>query len=204
VALLPEWPPPADDQVLYLQPGGDLGSTQPPTTARPSSFAYDPADPTPAVGGRVINPAIGGRRDNRTLEQRGDVLTFTSPPLTEPLEVIGSPVAELVHRSDNPHVDLFARLCEVSPSGRSMNLRDAFRRLDADQSNGTVRLRSDAMAHRFERGTRIRVQISGGAHPRYARNLGTGEDPATSTELASSRRTICHGVGGFSRIMLPI
>jgi uncharacterized protein len=59
------------------------------------------------------------------------------------------------------------------------------------------------MAHRFTPGTRIRLQISGGAHPRYARNLGTAEDPATSSNLAPSRRTIFHGDGGFSRIFLP-
>jgi uncharacterized protein len=59
------------------------------------------------------------------------------------------------------------------------------------------------MAHRFTPGTRIRLQISGGAHPRYARNLGTDQDPARSSNLAPSRRTIFHGDGGFSRIFLP-
>jgi putative CocE/NonD family hydrolase len=75
---LPEWPPATTERVLYLQPNGELGNTQPTPTAGPSTFIYDPADPTPAVGGRVINPAIGGYRDNRELEKRDDVLTFTS------------------------------------------------------------------------------------------------------------------------------
>jgi uncharacterized protein len=201
---LPDWPPPTDDQVLYLQPDGGLATTEPLATGGPSTFTYDPADPTPAVGGRVINPAIGGYRDNRKLEARDDVLTFTGPPLTEPLEVIGNPVVELVHRTDNPYADLFVRLCEVRRNGRSVNLSDRFERLEPDTSSGTIQIRLEAMAHRFVPGTRIRLQISGGAHPRYARNLGAGEDPATSTELAPSRRTICHGDGGFSRILLPV
>jgi uncharacterized protein len=200
---LPEWPPATNEYVLYLQPHGELDTTQPTPTAGPSTFTYDPADPTPAVGGQVINPELGGYRDNRELEKRDDVLTFTGPPLNEPLEVIGNPVVELVHGTDNPHADLFVRLCEVRKNGRSINVSDAFHRLEPEKSSGIIQLRLDAMAHRFTPGTRIRLQVSGGAHPRYARNLGTDEDPATSRNLAPSRRTISHGDGGFSRIFLP-
>jgi putative CocE/NonD family hydrolase len=200
---LPEWPPATNEQLIYLHPNGLLGDTEPTPTAGPSMFIYDPGDPTPAVGGRVINPALGGHRDNRKLEQRDDVLTFTGPLLDEPLEVMGNPVVELVHGTDNPHADLFVRLCEVRKNGRSINVSDGFQRLEPEKSSGTIMLRLEALAHRFTPGTRIRLQISGGAHPRYARNLGTDEDPATSSKLASSRRTIFHGDGGFSRIVLP-
>ena len=201
---MPEWPPPSTEHVLYLQPDGELGDTQPTSTAGQSTFTYDPADPTPAVGGRVINPALGGRRDNRKLEEREDVLTFTGPPLNESLEVIGNPVVELVHRTDNPHADLFVRLCEVRKNGRSVNVSDGFQRLEPAKSSGTILLGLEALAHRFTAGTRIRLQISGGAHPRYARNLGTDKDQATSSELAPSRRMIFHGDGGFSRLVLPV
>jgi putative CocE/NonD family hydrolase len=200
---LQEWPPATNERMLYLHPNGELGNTRPMPTAGPSTFTYDPVDPTPAVGGRVINPAIGGYRDNRELEKRDDVLTFTGSPLIEPLEVIGNPVVELVHRTDNPQADLFVRLCEVRRNGRSINVSDAFQRLEPTKSSGTILLRLDAMAHRFTPGTSIRLQISGGAHPRYARNLGTEKDPATSSNLAPSRRTIFHGEGGFSRVLLP-
>ena len=201
---LPSWPPPSQERELYLQPGGGLGVASPASTAEPSTFVYDPTDPTPAIGGRIINPAIGGYRDNRELEQRSDVLTFTSEPLDEPLEVVGCPVAELVHATDNPHADLFVRLCEVRQDGRSTNLSDGFRRLSLeDASPGTLQVGLEAMAHRFLPGTRLHLQISGGAHPRYARNLGTSEDPATGTTLVPSRRTISHGRSGFSRLLLP-
>jgi uncharacterized protein len=200
---LPAWPPATTERVFYLQPGGKLAVAKPAPTAGPSTFVYDPADPPPAVGGQVINPAIGGHRDNRKLEERADVLTFTSAPLTKPLEVIGNPIVELVHGTDNAYADLFVRLCEVRKNGRSVNVSDGFRRLVPEQSTGTIVLRLDAIARRFTPGTRIRLQVSGGAHPRYARNLGTDQDPATSTDLASSRRTIFHGDGGSSRILLP-
>lgn len=201
---LPEWPPPTTRRALYLRPGGVLDETPPDPSAGSSSFLYDPADPTPAIGGRVINPAIGGFRDNRPLERRSDVLTFTGPPLTKPWEVIGSPLVELAHLSDNPHADLFVRLCEVRSNGRSINLSDGFRRLEDATVAATVRVRLEAIAHRFDPGTRIRLQISGGAHPRYARNLGTGEHPATGTRLAPSNRTIFHGDGGLSRLVLTV
>ena len=180
-----------------------LNDTQPRSDAGPTTFTYDPADPTPAVGGQIINPAAGGYRDNQKLEERADVLTFTSPSLSEPLEVIGNPAVEVVHQTDNPHADLFVRVCEVRKNGRSINLSDGFQRLDPAKSSGTISIRLEAMAHRFTPGVRIRLQISGGAHPRYARNLGTSQDPATSSSLASSRRKIFHGAGGFSRLSLP-
>jgi hypothetical protein len=200
---LPTWPPAHAERVLYLQPHGGLADLRPPSTAGPTTFTFDPADPTPAVGGRIINPALGGHRDNRRLEARADVLTFTTPPLVEAVEVMGNPVVEVVHQTDNPHADLFVRLCEVGRNGRSVNVSDGFRRLQPEQAGATVRIRLEAVAHRFDPGVRIRLQVSGGAHPRYARNLGTDQDPATSSDLAPSRRKILHGEGGFSRVLLP-
>ena len=87
------------------------------------------------------------------------MLTFTGPPLNESLEVIGNPVVELVHRTDNPYADLLVRVCEVRKNGRSINVSDAFQRLDPEKSSGTILLQLDAMAHRFKSGTRIRLQI---------------------------------------------
>ncbi|WP_107772868.1 CocE/NonD family hydrolase [Nocardioides sediminis] len=200
---LPAWPPATVERVLHLQPGGGLDDHLPAADSGPTTFTFDPAAPTPSVGGRVVNPRMSGHRDNRPLEERADVVTFTGPPLVEAVEVMGSPVVELVHRTDNPHADLFVRLCEAAADGRSVNVSDGFTRLGPGRADGTVRLRLEAVAHRFAPGTRIRLQVSGGAHPRYARNLGTAEDPVTSSTLAPSRRAIFHGDGGVSRVLLP-
>jgi putative CocE/NonD family hydrolase len=200
---LPSWPPATTERVVQLLPFGALGDQPPPPDAAPSSFTYDPADPTPTVGGRLLSPD-GGYRDNTKLEARDDVLTFTGPVLHEPLEVVGVPAVELAHQTDNPHADLFVRLCEVDAKGRSRNVSETFRRLDPATASGVVRLELDATAHRFPAGSRLRLQISGGSHPHWARNLGTGEDPATGRDMQPSSRTIAHGHGGTSRLLLPV
>ncbi|MFI8939630.1 CocE/NonD family hydrolase [Streptomyces syringium] len=190
---LPAWPPATTEHVLHTHPAGKLAHHRPADDARPSTFTYDPADPTPTLGGRTLW-AGGGCRDNRSLEARPDVLTFTGPALTQDLYVAGEPVVELAHHSDNPHADFFVRLCEVDARGRSRNVSDAFVRLTPGMTQPTLRLQLDSIAHRFRTGSRIRLLVSGGCHPRYDRNLGTGEDPATSTRMKPSRRTIHHTV----------
>jgi putative CocE/NonD family hydrolase len=200
---LAAWPPPARDETLHLQPGGALGQQVPDADAEPTSFTYDPTDPTPMVGG-LTNARTAGSRDNAEREARSDVLTFTGPVLQQDLEVIGIPVVELAHTSDNPHADVFVRLCEVDAKGRSWNLSERYLRLDPARSAGVLRLELNAIAHLFRAGTRLRLQISGGSHPQHDRNLGTGEPPVTGTTTRPSRQTIAHGRGGLSRIVLPV
>jgi putative CocE/NonD family hydrolase len=199
---LPDWPPTTTERALYLQPGGSLVET-PPSPAVPSSasFRYDPADPTPTIGGRLLSPD-GGYRDDTALAARRDVLSFTSDVLTDDLYVHGNPVAQLAHSSDNPHVDVFVRISEVDPKGRSRNVSDGYRRLDGTPQDGnTVSLELDAIAHRFRAGSRIRVLIAGGSHPRYARNLGTGEATVTGSQLTPSTHEVHFGA---SRVLLPV
>ncbi len=91
---LPEWPPPSVELVHHLHPDGQL--TSQPAADGTSSFVYDPADPTPTIGGPLID-RTAGVRDNRGLEARSDVLTFTTARLPEALDIIGTPVVELDH-----------------------------------------------------------------------------------------------------------
>ena len=198
---MPDWPPSTSEHVLYLQPGGRLAETPPPPGVQPATFRYDPADPTPTVGGRLLSPDGGYRADNR-LARRDDVLSFTSDALTDDLCVHGNPVVELRHTSDNPHVDLFVRVSEVDASGRSRNVSDAYRRLrDAVPVGDTVQVELDAVAHRFRAGSRIRVMIAGGSHPRYARNLGTGEPVVTGRQLKPATHSVHFG---DPRLLLPV
>jgi putative CocE/NonD family hydrolase len=197
---LPEWPPPTSERVLHLAPGNGLADQPAATGAAQARFTYDPADPTPTVGGRLL-AGTGGVRDDRALAGRSDVLAFTGPPLTAPLEVVGVPAVELAHRTDNPHADLFVRISEVDARGRSRNVSDGFLRLDPDRSADVVRLELDAVAHRFAVGSRIRLLVAGGSFPRWERNLGTGEDPATSTRMQPCRHTVDPA---GSRLVLPV
>jgi putative CocE/NonD family hydrolase len=195
-----DWPPATTEHALYLQPGGGLADA-PPTAgsfADSIGFRYDPADPTPTIGGRLLSPD-GGYRDDTVLAARSDVVSFTTDPLIDDLYVHGNPVAELAHSSDNPHVDVFVRISEVDAKGRSRNVSDGYRRL-ADATD-SVSLELDAIARRFSAGSRIRVLIAGGCHPRYTRNLGTGEATVTGSRFKPSIHELHFGA---SRVVLPV
>ena len=197
---MPEWPPAMPERVLYLQPTGRLGDSAPPDTAPASRFTYNPSDPTPTIGGRLLAPEGGYRKDAK-LAERPDVLCFTGDVLSADLYVVGTPVVELSHSCDNPYNDLFVRVSEVDAKGRSRNVSDGYRRGAAD--SGVIRIELDATAHRFRAGSRIRVLVAGGSHPRFARNLGTSESLVTGRELIVATHTVHLGDGGASRLVLP-
>jgi putative CocE/NonD family hydrolase len=198
---LPDWPPDTVKHALYLQPGGGLADTPPTAAASPATFRFDPADPTPTIGGPLLSPD-SGYRDDSLVTRRDDVLAFTSGPLSEDLDVHGNPVVELAHTSNNPHVDVFARVSAVDVRGRSVNVSDGYRRLSEAVLDGeTVRLELDAIAHRFRAGSRIRVLVAGGWHPRYARNLGAGEPVLTGRQMRSATHAVHFGT---SRLLLPV
>jgi putative CocE/NonD family hydrolase len=188
------WPPDGQTpQRWYLGPDGALSPKEPPD-GTPAAFRYDPADPTPSVGGAIL-ALNAGVRDNRAVEQRPDVLVFTSEPLGEPIEVIGDVTAELHVTRDNPNADLFVRLCDVDPPGdaksRSRNVCDGIVRLtDADPLSGTVRVSLIGAAHRFGRGHRLRLQVAGGAHPRFARNPGNGQVDAPAKDFVVTHYSV--------------
>ena len=120
-------------------------------------------------------------------------------PLTQAVEAIGVARAELYVRCSAPYFDVFARVCDVDAGGVSRNVCDALMRVAPElyeqAADGSWQLRFDLwpMGHRFAAGHRIRLQVSSGAHPRYARNPGTGEDPATATELRAVDVELLHG-----------
>jgi hypothetical protein len=205
---LPGWPPPSEARTWYLQAGGRLDG-EPAAKSEPDAYTYDPRDPTPNLAGPV--GAQGAARvDNRMLEARSDVLTFTGAALASDLEVIGVPAVELYLASDREHTDVFARLCEVEPAGRSVNICDGLLRLTPGApptaADGTRRVVFELwpVAHRFSAGNRLRLQVSSGAHPRYARNTGTGESAATTARLQPARQHIHHDLAHPAGVTLPL
>jgi hypothetical protein len=194
------WPPTATGTAWYLGEGGRLEAT---ASAGRSAFRYDPADPTPSVGGRRLSTEAGVR-DNSAVEERSDVLAFTTPELTADLEFEGFPVLDVAVSVDNPHADLFVRICDVDARGRSRNITDTLVRLDATVPPGEVQritARLSPCAHRLLTGHRLRLWFSGGAHPQYARNLGTGEPQPTGTGMKAAVHTIEHDA---TRLTLPV
>ncbi|TJZ57569.1 CocE/NonD family hydrolase [Streptomyces piniterrae] len=196
---LDDWPPTPATTSWFPTPDGHL-TRQPPADSTPlTSFRYDPADPTPSVGGPLLSRTAGSR-DNSALEAREDVLTFTGPPLTEPVDVLGPVSVRLRISTDTGHADAFARLCDVDTQGRSISVCDGLVGLrTAGSTPSEVTVPMSPTAHRFAAGHRIRLQISGGAHPRYARNPGTGETSTEATGLMPVHITLHTG----SALTLP-
>ncbi|HEX9131094.1 MAG TPA: CocE/NonD family hydrolase [Ktedonobacteraceae bacterium] len=209
---LETWPPSTmQARRWYLQPEAALG-TDPPPSSPASQFRYDPADPTPNVGG-AINTTLGrgtGPQDNRRVEARPDVLVFTSLPLPRDTEVIGPVSADLYVSSSPHHTDFFVRFLDVTPSGQSLNICDGLLRVapsrPAPMADGVLRVEVvlSPTAYRFRRGHRLRVQVSSGAFPRFARNLGSGEPLSSATTLCVAEQRVYHDPAHPSAIVLPI
>jgi uncharacterized protein len=199
---LEAWPPSAGDHAWYLGGGGRLGQ-QAGHGDGSSAFRYDPADPTPSIGGQLTTPQAGPR-DNGAIEARPDVLVFTSQPLSAPLDVLGPVRAELHLRASTGHAHVFARLCDVDTAGRSRNVTDGIVRLSSGATGPqAVTVPMSSAAHRFEPGHRLRLQVSGGAFRRYARNTGTGEPLATATRLVPTDIEVYHDQARPSALVLP-
>ncbi|HKS98177.1 MAG TPA: CocE/NonD family hydrolase [Rugosimonospora sp.] len=205
---LPDWPPPHSARTDWLlQANGGLSTRQPADTG-PDKFRYDPTDPTPSPGGPLLTPQAG-RRDNREVESRSDVLVYTTEPLRTAYEVIG-PVCATVHiRSSLDHFDVHVRVCEVDAAGHSENICDGLVRVspglfppDRDGVRA-VEVELWPMAYRFPAGHRIRVQVAGGAHPRYARNPGTGEPLGSATRLLVADNEVFHDPARPSALHFP-
>ncbi len=181
-----EWPPPQLEHVShYLRTEGGLDREPEPGDPKPAWFIYDPADPTPTVGGPVLQPP-GKQADNAPVEARTDVLTYTSPPLAGDHNLIGPVSARIYVRAEREYADVFVRLCDVDTTGVSRNITDGIRRLDprtvpapdvAECGDGVLAVDVELFptGYWLQAGHRLRVQVSGGAFPRFARNFGTGE-----------------------------
>jgi putative CocE/NonD family hydrolase len=206
---LNDFPPPSREALLYLGSEAALQPSPASDIQEGDRYLYDPANPTPILGGNQFNPHAGAK-DNRSLEARSDVLTYTSSVLEQPVEVMGTARLTLYARSSVEHTDFFARLCDVCPDGRSINICDGFLRVTpesaARQPDGTLCLEIDlwATAYYFKRGHRIRLIIASGAHPRWARNLGTGESWVNGQTLRQAQQTILHDRERPSRLSLPL
>lgn len=197
------WPPPTGARKLIFDRSGSLewesARRLEPEDQPCASFVYDPSDPTPTLGGRLLTGSLAGYRNDTSLAARSDVLVYDSSPLSAAQDVIGQPVLTLAHSADTSPYDLFVRLSDVSPEGKSTNVADGFIR-GRDSDGAQLRIALDATSYRFAAGHRIRLLVAGGSFPHYERNLGAAADPATSTATAST----CHEIDlSASYLTLP-
>jgi putative CocE/NonD family hydrolase len=156
-----------------------------------------------------------GVQDQRHVEERQDVLVYTSEPLTVPLEVTGPLTVQLYAATSAPDTDFTAKLVDVRPDGYAHNLADGVIRARYRQSRTRPSLLTPgqvyqftidlwATSHVFLRGHRLRLEISSSNFPRFDRNLNTGEDQATSSRLQAATQTVFHEQRYPSHILLPV
>jgi uncharacterized protein len=210
-----EWPPPAAvNTPYYLRLSGALSLDAEPGDGPPGTFVYDPAEPTPSKGGPLLQPP-GKQVDNAAIESRPDVLTFTTDRLAADLDLVGPVTARIFVRTGRQYADVFVRVCDVDGHGVSRNVVDGIRRLSpqtvpaADVEIGddgvlAVDVELYPTGYRVLAGHRIRVQVSGGSFPRYARNFGTGEPFGAATRALRCRFEIYHDSRHPAHVLLPV
>ncbi len=222
-----EWPPREARPVqFYLDSrahantvsGDGALSERPPRTAAVDQYVFDPTNPVPTVGGAVCcNPRIfpWGPMDQRKVEQRKDVLVYTTRPLRHDLDVIGPVQVVLYVASSARDTDFTAKLVDVAPDGSARNLTDGILRLryrnslerpELARPGEVYQIQIDAgvTANVFLKGHSIRLEISSSNFPRFDRNTNTGGDIATDTRLLKASQTVFHDRDRQSRLVLLI
>ena len=208
------WPVPATAQALYFAPGGILQGTLPAAASPPDAFVYDPGDPVPTLGGANLE-LDAGPYDQALLESRSDVLVYTSPVLTEPLEITGRITVELYGASSAPDTDWTAKLCDVYPDGRSMLVTDGILRAKFRDSFESSTLMTPGEVYRFEidlwstalvfnTGHRIRIDLSSSNDPRFDPNPNTGEPLRQHTRVDSATNEVYFSPEHPSQLVLPV
>lgn len=208
------WPPFETRPTPYYFRADNVLSTQKPKGDAPLVYAYDPANPVPTVGGPQLSiPA--GPMDQRKIEGRSDVLVFSTTALADSLEVTGWVHVELWASSDAPDTDFMAKLCDVYPDGRSMNVcegllrarfRDGFEKEKLMKPGEIYRFDIDLWSTSivFNKGHRLRVQITSSSFPGYDPNPNTGEPFRASTRTRIAHNTIYIDARRPSQIVLPV
>jgi len=196
---------------------GSLSPSAPGSEAS-DKFLYDPAKPVPTTGGPLCcdeTHLAPGPRDQRPVEEREDVLVYSTPPLVHDLEVTGPVRLDFFASSSAIDTDFTAKLVDVSPDGTAVNLTEGILRARYRDSQAKATLLSPgqiyvlsidlwATSNVFRSGHRIRLEISSSNFPRFDRNLNTGEPAATSAKWTTATNTILHDKAHPSALVLPV
>lgn len=218
------WPPAAvKSQKWYFGGSGSGGlagngtlSTSISNAERKDEFVFDPLNPVPTTGGVNFHFFLDnlGVKDQRPVENRRDVLVYTSPPLKEDLDIIGPLQAVVYASSEGRQTDFTAKLVEVRDDGYARIIEDGIKRGPDGTSQGSVTTMEPDQVYRFTidlgataiaipKGHQLRVEISSSNFPKYSRNPNTGEPPEFTTEFKAVRQTLYHSPQYASYILLP-
>ncbi|WP_211439228.1 CocE/NonD family hydrolase [Corynebacterium glutamicum] len=217
-------PQPEKKLDLFLGADGTLQNN--PGADESLSYIYDPKNPVPTAGGATMIPGAfpAGPAIQNQIEEREDVLVFTSAPLEQDLTVFGELTAQLFASTSAVDTDFVVRLCKVSSDDTSTGIADGIVRgswREACSEDGKFRPGIEprllnpgttyqfsislwATAYTFSAGDRIRVQVTSSSHPRWDRNLNTGKLAYESAESAPAQQQIFTGAHLPSRISMQV
>jgi len=222
------WPLPGTQWAsYYLSSGGHASSvrgdgqlvTSPPATGQqPDTYDYDPRNPVPSVGGHSCCAAPGGSQgpyDQRSVEQRPDVLVYTTPPLPTDTEVTGPITVTLYASSSAPDTDWTAKLVDVHPDSTAVNLNNGIQRASFRESSSAPTLIEPGKVYQytitvwptsnlFRTGHRIRLEISSSDFPQFDPNPNTGSWLGESTATQVAHQTVLHDAQHPSALVLPV
>ena len=221
------WPPITAQMTTYfLNSGGKANSlygdgklsTTAPAKDAPDAFAYDPQNPVPSYGGNVCctgNAVQGGAFDQQKMETRNDILVYTTEPLAEGVEVSGFIETTLYVSSDVKDTDFTIKLIDVYPDGKAYNLDETIQRVryregyekEVFMEKGKVyKLELSAMStsNFFQKGHRIRIEISSSNFPRFDRNMNTGGNNWDEAVGVVAHNNVHHSAQYPSQVRLPM
>ena len=175
-------------------------------------------NPVRSLGGGIccIGGAVdAGVYDQREVEARHDVLVYTGAPLQEPLTISGSVEATLYVSSSAKDTDFTLKLVDVFPDGTAYNVdetiqraryREGYERQVMMEPGAVYELPMSSMStsNTFQKGHRIRNEVSSSNFPHFARNLNTGGNNYDETEGMVANNTVHHSAEYPSRIRLPV
>ena len=223
----PDWPPPGNEQRLYLSglahspdcAGGTLAS-EPPERAQQISYTYDPDDPVPMRGGAgslAFILADGGPVHSvlqGELCERPDVLSFVGEPLAEPLRIAGPVRVGLSVSSDAEDTAFTAKLIEVLPDGRAYNIRDGITSLAYRSSEWTAEPYAPGSVVPLDlelwpiewvvgEGSRLRLDISSSNFPAFHAHPNVSGVWALQEQVQTARQTLYAGPNRPAWLRLP-
>ena len=221
-----DWPIPGTKyQNLYITSEGKANAARgdgkltrtKPSKAGTDTYRYDPDKPIPTLGGNNCcgTPTLAGPKDQRPLEQKNDVLVYTSDFLDSTLTIAGPVKMKLFAATDGPDTDWMIKLVDVFPNGFAMPvsegiLRARFRKgLDKMEllKPGEVYeydIELTGTANAFLPGHRIRIDITSSNFPQFDRNPNTGAPLGDNTTVRVAQQTIHHGGNRVSHVVLPV
>ncbi|HQZ96339.1 MAG TPA: CocE/NonD family hydrolase [Pyrinomonadaceae bacterium] len=210
------WPPVgAEPMKFYLASGGKANTgagdgkltTEPPAADMPDTFTYDPMDPVPSFGGNVCctgNAVQGGAWDQTKMEERNDILVYSTDVLKEGFELSGPIEVSLFVSSDAKDTDFTVKLIDVDETGKAWNLDETIQRMRYRDGYDKplawmekdkvykVKFQPMTTSNYFAAGHRLRIEISSSNFPRFDRNMNTGGNNYDEVKGVVAKNSVHH------------